>query len=105
MNSEVPLVAHNDSSLWNICCEKGELYLFHPSNPHCPSQGSLWAVLAGEGEHGLLLESSSLDLQCFERWHMLPDLYRYARRATRDELRDYVYNLARYDLMDSERLR
>lgn len=80
-----------------MCCEKGELYLFHPSNPQCPSHESLWAVLFDWDEEGLLLESSSVDLQNFSRWHLLPTEYRYVRCATRDELRDYAYNLSRYD--------
>ncbi len=75
----------------------GDLYLFHPMKKHCPSRSSLWGIYDKTEDGIIYLESSSLDLQCFSIWHRLPDGYRYSRRATRRELRDYMYNLGHSD--------
>ena len=71
----------------------GELYLFHPSNKCCPSHGSLWGIYDKTEEGIIYLESSTLDLRHFSLWHRLPAEYRYRRRATRSELRDYMYSI------------
>lgn len=76
----------------------GDLYLFHPTKKYCPSNRSLWGVY-DKIENGIIyLESSTLDLRRFNIWHCLPVKYRYSRRATRGELRDYMYNMGLYDL-------
>ena len=41
----------------------------------------------------LSLESSSHNLRSFRHWHILPEEYRYCRRASRHELRDYISGL------------
>ncbi len=75
----------------------GDLYLFHPTKKYCPSRSSLWGIY-DKIEGGIIyLESSTLDLRHFSKWHYLPDKYRYSRRATRRELRDYMYNMGYYD--------
>lgn len=71
----------------------GELYLFHPMKKYCPARSSLWGIYDKTEDGIIYLESSTLDLIHFRIWHRLPDEYRYARRATRQELRDYMYNL------------
>jgi len=69
----------------------GEVYLFHRTDCRCPPTSSLWGQYAGQ-EHGRpCLESSTPDLHAFRLWHVLPADYRYCRRATRSELRDYVF--------------
>lgn len=75
----------------------GELYLFHSTKKHCPSRSSLWGVYDKTDDGVIYLESSTLDLIHFKIWHRLPDGYRYWRRATRGELRDYMYNLGHSD--------
>ncbi len=75
----------------------GELYLFHQTKLHCPSRSSLWGIYDRAEDGILYLESSTLDLVHFKLWHCLPVGYRYFRRATRRELRDYMYNLGRND--------
>lgn len=72
----------------------GELYLFHRTIPACPADSSLWGVFDKRADATLYLESSSTDLIHFTRWHPLPEGYRYCRRATRSELRDYTGNLS-----------
>ena len=75
----------------------GDLYLFHPTKKYCPSRSSLWGIY-DKTECGIIyLESSTLDLRHFSIWHRLPEKYRYSRRATRRELRDYMYNLGHND--------
>lgn len=71
----------------------GDLYLFHPMKKYCPARSSLWGIYDKTEDGIIYLESSTLDLIHFRIWHRLPDEYRYARRATRQELRDYMYNL------------
>lgn len=75
----------------------GELYLFHPTDPACPAEESLWGVFDKTENGTILLESSSHDLKYFRVWHPLTDEYRFARLASRDELRDYAMKLARYE--------
>lgn len=71
----------------------GELYLFHHNDPRCPAKGSLWGIFDRRELGCLYLESSSLDLQTFYPYHILPVGYRYCRLASRGELRDYLSGL------------
>ncbi len=78
--------------------EVGDLYLFHPSDPRCPSESSLWGLFDRcEGERILLESSSEGTLSEFKAWHPLPEEYRYCRPATRPELRDYMWALGFYE--------
>lgn len=56
-------------------------------------EGSLWGVFDKRIGDTIYLESSSLNLQNFRKWHLLPIAYRFCRLATRSELRDYTANL------------
>ena len=77
----------------------GDLYLFHSTKKYCPSRSSLWGIY-DKTEGGIIyLESSTLDLRHFSIWHRLPEEYRFSRRATRRELRDYMYNMGYYDTL------
>ncbi len=71
----------------------GELYLFHRTNYRCPAISSLWGIFNDYKEGRLFLESSSRDLRTFRHWHIVPKEYRYCRRASRHELRDYISGL------------
>ena len=71
----------------------GDVYLFHRSDMLCPSRSSLWGQYDKREQGRLYLESSSLDLHTFRKWHVLPSEYRYCRRASRPELRDYISGL------------
>lgn len=82
----------------------GDLYLFHPYNKHCPSKNSLWGIYDRTENGKIYLESSTLDNKIFRIWHPLPSKYCYSRRATRAELRDYMYNMGYYDSIYSQRL-
>lgn len=75
----------------------GDLYLFHPTKKYCPSRSSLWGIYDKTKDGIIYLESSTLDLIHFKIWHRLPVGYYYSRRATRQELRDYMYNLGHSD--------
>lgn len=75
----------------------GELYLFHRSNPSCPTSNSLFGIIDKMRIGIIYLESSSRDLCRFRLWHRLPNHYRYHRLASRSELRDYIFNLAWYE--------
>lgn len=75
----------------------GELYLFHRSEPTCPTQGGLYGIFDKTVRGGVYLESSSEDLQHFRLWHRLPSGYRYSRLANRAELRDFIFNLSCYE--------
>lgn len=78
--------------------EAGDLYLFHTSDPRCPSESSLWGLFDRcEGERILLESSSGSSLSEFRAWHRLPEGYRYCRAATRSELRDYMWSLGFYE--------
>ena len=75
----------------------GDLYLFHPTNPRCPSTSSLWCIFDKRQNNRIYAESASRDLLTFRLWIALPTHYRYARRATRSELRDYIFNLSWFE--------
>ena len=75
----------------------GDLYLFHPSNPHCSAKTSLWGIYDKREDGIIYLESSTLNLVHFKKWHPLPEHYCYYRLATRSELRDYMYNMGYYE--------
>lgn len=75
----------------------GDLYLFHPIKKYCPAKSSLWGVYDKTVDYIIYLESSTFDLRHFRIWHSLPQKYRYFRRATRNELRDYMYNMGYND--------
>ena len=75
----------------------GDLYLFHPTNPRCPAKTSLWGFHNKTSKGIVYLEHSTEDLCHFRLRHRLPQCYRYYRLATRDELRDYMYNLGVWD--------
>lgn len=74
----------------------GELYLFHESNPSCPSSESLWGIYDKRIDSHIYLESSTRDMHMYRIWHMLPATYRYCRKSTRAEFRDYMYNMGYY---------
>ena len=71
----------------------GEVYLFHRSDSRCPGSSSLWGQYDKQYRGRLYLESSSHNLRTFRHWHILPEEYRYCRRASRHELRDYISGL------------
>lgn len=72
----------------------GEVYLFHVRDPHCRACDSLWATYDRRCGRRIRLEASTSDHRRFVLWQDLPDAYRYCRMATRDELRDYMTNIA-----------
>lgn len=74
----------------------GELYMFHHTD-RCSSAGNLFGIIDKTSKGIIYLESSSRDLRRFGLWHRLPNHYRYHRRASRSELRDYIFNLAYYE--------
>lgn len=72
----------------------GELYLFASDGLRSP----LWGVYAHDIEAGgLMLETATYDLQEFLHWYPLLAGSVSFRSASRDELRDYFYNLARQE--------
>ena len=75
----------------------GELYLFHPADHTCPAIGSLFGIFDKSDSSIIYLESSSWDFIHFRLWHRLPDDYCCCRRASRRELRDYIFNLASFE--------
>ena len=75
----------------------GDLYPFHTCNPRCPASSSLWGFYDKRIKGVIYLEHSSHNLRDFRLWHTLPRCYCYYRLATRDELRDYMYNLGYFN--------
>ncbi len=77
----------------DIDFETGEVYLFHRHDAHCPAAGSLWGIFDRRYGSRIGLESSTEDQFHFRHWHLLDPSYRYCRRSTRAEMRDYVANM------------
>jgi hypothetical protein len=75
----------------------GELYLFHSTNPLCPSDTALWGVYDKTDGEQIFLEHCSLDLKTFSLGCALPDEYDYCRLASRSELRDYMYSFGYWE--------
>lgn len=83
------------SNVKQVRFEKGELYLFHPTDASCPPDTSLWGcVLESDKSHILLETSCDAELRHFVLNGLLPCDYRFCRLSTRDELRDYAFALA-----------
>lgn len=80
----------------------GELYLFHPADHAYPAISSLFGIFDKSDSSILYLESSSSDFIHFRLWHRLPDDYCCCRRASRSELRDYIFNLASYEHLEMQ---
>lgn len=83
--------------------QTGDLYLFHSDDVTCPSSGSLWGIVDKVADDIVYLESYSSDLSHFILWRSLPAGFRYSRRASRTELRDYMANLAWFEIVASDR--
>ena len=80
-------------------CRAGELYLFRRTERAYSASGSLFGIFDKEVSGVIYMESSSSDLCHFRMRHRLPRGYRCSRRATRSELRDYIFNLACYEYL------
>ena len=65
----------------------GDVYLFHATDPGCESGTSLWGIVNDRDTDGrICLETSSADLTAE---------YLFCRLSTREELRDFSFNLNR----------
>lgn len=74
----------------------GDVYLFHATDPECKSQTALWGIVDNRSVEGRIhLEVSSLDLKHYLYWTLLPEIYRFCRLSTREELRDFSFSLNR----------
>lgn len=78
--------------------QTGELYLFTPTTDNDRGSLNLWAIFAEYVDGGVWLETATNDFKHFSHWSRLPEGWRCCRRATRDELRDYAYDLAIYEM-------
>lgn len=95
MNPEEVKVISRPDVGEKVTWQVGELYLFaHHTEPH----RQLWAILADVERDGVVAESATEDFRSFDRWVRLAPVWRYRRMATRDELRDYSYALALYEM-------
>uniref|UniRef100_UPI004056618F hypothetical protein n=1 Tax=Alistipes sp. TaxID=1872444 RepID=UPI004056618F len=93
VSQEKQVISHAEEKF-----EVGELYLFHPTDPTCPAEESLWGCYeSGEDEGEILLESTTLDFHLFNLRRKLPQNYSHHRLATRAELRDYMYALGLFE--------
>lgn len=70
--------------------ECGELYIF-TTRPNDKDR-CIWGMFDCKEQNRIRLEVSSFDLKTFHHYESLPQRYRYCRRATRDELRDFFFN-------------
>ena len=71
----------------------GELYLFSDVLRMRDPESCLWGVYDRTDSGRIYLEHMACDLTHIGHWLPLPSEYRYARRASRDELRDFFYLL------------
>ena len=78
--------------------QTGELYLFTPIGDNDRESQNMWAIFAEYADGGVWLETATNDFKHFSHWSRLPEGWRCYRRATRDELRDYAYALAIFEL-------
>ena len=72
--------------------ECGELYLFALTPDERPER-CLWGVFDRKESGSILLEQMTRSLRWFVLGVPLPSAYRYARLASREELRDYFFML------------
>ena len=75
-----------------------ELYIFSRSNPPMPDGESLWGVFKQMRGSTVRLESCSSDLKEFRFWTDLPSEYRFCRRATAVEAREYGWGCCQFEI-------
>ncbi len=93
VSQEKQVISHAEEKF-----EVGELYLFHPTDPACPGEESLWGCYeSGRNEGEIVLESDTMDFHLFNLRRKLPHNYKHYRLATRTELRDYMYALGLFE--------
>ena len=78
--------------------QTGELYLFTPIGDNDRESQKMWAIFAESTAGGVWLETATNDFKHFSHWSRLPEGWRCGRLATRDELRDYAFALAIFEL-------
>ena len=72
----------------------GECYLFFTSPDGDAGYGKrLWALFERRSDSRVMLEAASDDLVRFAKYTDLPAGFGYVRRTTRDEMRDFFYNM------------
>lgn len=71
----------------------GDLYVFSPIDTESPEQSLLGIYDCHDPAGCIRLEAASNDFTTFQQQVRLTDRYRFARLATRDELRDFAYNM------------
>lgn len=72
----------------------GEVYLFSPIRRPADPASCLWGMVEQVRKERLHMEILSYGFTEFRLDCTLPEGFRYARLATRDELRDFIYNVA-----------
>ncbi len=76
----------------------GELYLFHVGCTDGGDYGAcLWGIYSHTEADAIYLESASPDMVSYRLHHRLTGSCHNARLSTRDELRDYIYNLCYWE--------
>lgn len=66
------------------------------TDPGCDSRTSLWGIVGDrDAEDRICLETSSANLRKYDYWTVLPAEYQFCRLSTREELRDFSFNLNR----------
>ena len=75
----------------------GELYCFRSIKNHGPKAEVLWGLYDKTQGGTIRLESSTQDFYRFRTACPLPSRFALVRRATRCELRDYMYNLGCFE--------
>lgn len=78
----------------NIRFQGGDVYLFSPASRPTDASSCLWGVVDGYLAGRLHMEILSYGFSEYRLDCLLPEGFRFARLATRDELRDFVYNVA-----------
>lgn len=71
----------------------GDLYVFSPTDTESPEQTLLGIYDCHDSSGCIRLEAASHDYNTFQQRIRLADTYRFVRMATRDELRDFCYNM------------
>lgn len=78
--------------------EIGDIYLFRADADVATRQHELWILFQDWTPQGVYVESCTSDFIHYEHRQLLPPEYHYVRPATRDEVRDFSYGQALFEL-------
>ena len=96
---QIPITTHRVTAEPIHPFIEGDVYLFSRDDELCRTINCLWGEFSKIENGAIYLNNISTDCEIFiPGEHRLPDGYRFYRRSTRAELRDFSFNKSSYEV-------